>query len=141
MTLHKLSFILCSTVAAVLIGGSLFYGLVWGVPQWNTLLQGALDPLILTYRGWPLTMGIVALGLAMAGACIALSWAQGTVHLLILALGALSVLVFASLGLPARILALITSTLSLVVVGLCALFLLGIFLAALRERLSRRYRT
>ncbi len=140
MQARKRGFILCSAVAAVLLGASLIYGLVWGVPQWSRLFQGALEPMIFAYDGWPLATGIVAAGLATLGACIGLSWRQGTFHYLILALGLLSVLVFVSMGLPAQLLTQITNTLSFVVVGLCGLFLLGIFFFAFKDRLSRRYR-
>ncbi len=141
MASHRRSFIWCSIIAAVLLGGSLTYALVWGVPQWNAVFQGALDPVIFAYGGWPLATGIVAVGLALLGACIGLSWEQGTVHYLILSLGMLSVLVFVSLGLPAQVLTQITSTLSFVVVGFCGLFLLWIFRVAVKDRLARRYRT
>ena len=141
MESHQRGLILCSIVAGLMAAGSAIYGLIWGVPQWNLVFQGALDPVILAYGGWPLATGIVAAGLAILGGCIGVSWEQRTVHYLILALGLLSVLVFIALGLPAQVLGLIVNTLSLVVVGLCALLLAGVFAAALRERLSRRYRT
>lgn len=141
MESHRRGLIVCSAVTAVLIAGSLTYALVWGIPQWNTLLEGNLDPVIGAYDGWPLATGIVALGLAVVGAAVGVSWEQRTFHYLVLALGVLSVLAFISLGFPGQILALITSTLSFAVVGLCALLVLGIFAAALRDRLARRYRS
>ncbi len=140
MQSRKRTFILCSAGATVLLGSLLIYGLVWGVPQWSRMFQGVLEPVIFAYGGWPLATGIVAVGLATLGACIGLSWRQGTFPYLILALGLLSVLVFISMGLPAPLLAQITNTLSFVVVGLCGLFLLGIFFVAFKDRLSRRYR-
>lgn len=140
MESHRRGLISCSIVAAILAAGSVLYGLIRGVPQWNTVLQGQLDPVILAYGGWPLATGIVAVGLAILGGCIAVSWEQRTFHYLILALGLLSGLVFVALGLPGQVLGLIVNTLSFVVVGLCALLLAGVFAAALRERLTRRYR-
>ncbi len=141
MESHKRGLLLCSIVTGILAAGSVIYGFIWGVPEWNTLFQGSLQPVILAYGGWPMATGIVAAGLAILGGCIGVSWEQRTFHYLILALGLLSVLVFIALGLPGQVLGLIVNTLSFVVVGLCALLLAGIFAAALRERLTRRYRT
>lgn len=141
MESRKRGLILCSAVAALLLAGSLAYALVLGIPQWSSLFQGTLNPVISAYGGWPLATGIVAVGLIIVGGSVGLSWEQHSFHYLILALGMLSVLVFVSLGLPEQVRGLIENTLSLVVVGLCGLLVAGIFVAALRDRLSRRYRT
>lgn len=137
MEFHKRSFILCSIAAAVLIAGSLAYALLWGVPQWSTAFQGVLAPVISAYDGWPVSIGIVACGLVVVGVFSAVSWKQSTVHYLVLSLGVVSVLAFVSLGLPPLLLTEIQQALSLVVVGLCGLLVAGIFLFAIKDRLSR----
>lgn len=141
MPLRTPRFIGFVLVAAILCGGSLIYGLVWGVPQWSAISQGALDPVIFAYGGWSIAVGIVAAGVLLVGGCLALSWFRATFDYLLLGLGLLSVLVFITLGLPAQVVGQVEAGLSFVMVGLCALLVATIFGAALKDRLTRRYRT
>ena len=127
-------------LAVILCGGALTYALVSGVPQWNAVFQGALDPVISAYGGWALTGGYVALGVVLVGGSLALSWFRATFDYLPLGFGFVSVLVIISLGLPPYIDAQIDAVLSFVMVGLCAILLGGIFLAAVKDRLSRGVR-
>lgn len=127
-------------LAVVLCGGSLTYALVSGVPQWNAVFQGALDPIISAYGGWALTGGYVALGVLLVGGCFALSWFRATFDYLPLGFGFVSVLVVISLGLPAYIDAQIDAVLSFMMVGLCAVLLAGIFFAAIKDRFNRGFR-
>lgn len=129
--------VLSAVLAGVLIAGSLTYGLLFGVPQWSVAFQGTLAPAISAYGGWPMSLGIVAAGLAVVGICASVSWKQGTYHTLIVALGVLSPMVFFSLGLPAPVIAEIKRALSLAVVGFCGLFVAGVFLFALKDRFTR----
>lgn len=129
--------VLSALLAGILAGGSLAYGLLFGVPQWSVVFQGVLAPAISAYGGWPVSLGIVAAGLAVAGACAAVSWHRGTVHTLIMALGVVSLLAFFTLGLPAPLIGEIKRSLSLAVVGFCGLFVGGVFLFAIKDRVTR----
>jgi hypothetical protein len=133
-------FVLSSLMAGFLFAGSLTYGLLWGVPQWNQAFHGTLAPAISAYGGWPMSIGIVTVGLLMTGIFAGLSWKHATVDYLIPALGVVSVLAFVVLGLPAPIIAQIRNALSLVVVALCGLMVAGILFLAFRDRLSRNRR-
>ncbi len=133
-------FVLSSLFAGFVFAGTLTYGLLWGVPQWNEAFQGSLAPLISTYGGWPMSIGIVTAGFLTAGICATLSWKRATFDYLIPALGVLSVLAFVSLGLPAPVIAQIRNALSVAVVALCGLMVAGILFLAFKDRLSRRRR-
>lgn len=133
-------FIAFALIALLLSGGSLAYGLVWGVPQWNVAFQGVLAPLISAYGGWSVTLGIVGFGVLLIGGSLALGWMRASFDYLLLALGFLAVLIFVSLGLPSPVAALVDAAISFLVVGLCALLVVGVFISAMKERLTRRYR-
>ncbi|MGC8517079.1 MAG: hypothetical protein ACP5P4_00945 [Steroidobacteraceae bacterium] len=126
-------------LALLLSGGSLVWGLVWGVPRWNSAFQGSLQPMIAAYGGWSVTLGIVGLGVLLVGGSLALGWVRAAVDYVLLALGFLSVLIFVSLGLPASVAAMVDAAVSFLVVGLCALLVVAVFVGAVRERLGRRY--
>lgn len=140
MGLRTGRFIAWSLFAAITCGGSLLYASVWGVPQWNSVFQGALGPIIAAYDGWALSIGFVLLGVILVGGSLALCWLRATFDFLPAGLGVLALLMFISLGLPIHVVTEIDAALSLVVVGLCALLVFRIFLAALRDRLARRSR-
>lgn len=133
----KRRLLLSALPAGILAAGSLTYGLLFGVPRWSLAFQGALAPTISAYGGWPVSLGIVAVGMVVVGICAAVSWRRGTFHTLIVALGVLSLLVFFSLGLPAPLIVQIKKSLSLAVVGFCGLFVAGVFLFALKDRFTR----
>ena len=140
MSLRSPRFIVCALLAVILAAGLAVYGWLWGIPQWSVAFQGELLPLITAYGGWTAAIGIVAVGTILVGICVAVSWIQGTYHYLMLALGAAAVLTFVTLGLPAQSIAQIQDAISFVIVGLCGLLMLGVFLSALKERLTRRFR-
>lgn len=140
MFLRTPRFIGSALLALLLCGGSLVYGLVWGVPQWNSAFQGALQPIIAAYGGWSVTLGILGLGVVLVGGSLALGWLRATFDYLLAALGFLAALIFISLGLPSSVAAMVDAAVSLLVVGLCGLLVVVIFVGAIRERLTRRYR-
>ena len=140
MGLSTPRFVLSSLLAGFLFAGTLTYGMLWGVPQWNEAFQGALVPAISAYGGWPMSIGIVTAGFLTTAICAALSWKHATFDYLIPALGVISVLAFVALGLPAPVIAQIRNALSVVVVALCALMVAGILFLAFRDRFSGRHR-
>ncbi len=129
-----------SLFAAIACGGSLLYASVWGVPEWNSVFQGALGPVISAYDGWALSIGFVLVGVLLVGGSLAWCWRRATFDYLPAGLGALALLMFISLGLPVHVVSQIDAALSLVIVGLCALLVVKVFLSALKDRLARRSR-
>lgn len=140
MAVRSSRFIGSALVALILCGGTLIYGLGWGVPQWNGVFQGELGPVISAYGGWALSIGVVMVGVLLVGGCVALSWARATFDFLLMALGIVAAVTFIALGLPGQLVEQIDATLSFVIVGLCALLVAKVFFSALKDRLSRRYR-
>ena len=139
MALRRPRFIGFALLALLLCGGSLVYGVIWGIPQWNSAFQGALQPVIAAYDGWPITLGLVGIGALLVGGSLLLGWLRATFDYVLLALGFLSALIFVWLGLPSAVAAMVDAAVSFVVVGLCALLVVAVFVGAIRERLSRRY--
>jgi hypothetical protein len=139
VALRRPRFIGFALLALLLCGCPLVYGLVWGVPQWNSAFQGALQPLITAYDGWSVTLGIVGVGALLVGGALVLGWRRATFDYVLLALGFLGVLIFIWLGLPSSVATMVNAAVSLLVVGLCALLVVTVFLRAVRERLNRRY--
>lgn len=133
-------FIGSALLAGVLCGASLTYGALWGVPRWSKAFGGALGPVMFAYNGWSFSIGFVVIAVVLVGGSLALSWFRATLDYLLLGMGFVAALVFVALGLPALLVAHIESALGLVMVGLCGLFVAGIFIAALKDRLSRGYR-
>ncbi len=127
-------------LAAVLCGGPLVYGLGWGVPQWAMLFRGELDAEFTAYGGWAVSLGVVAIGAALAGGCLALCWLRATTTYLPVGLGLLAIIVFVALGMPTQIQGQIDAAVSVAIVALCALLVVRVFAAAVRARLARRYR-
>ncbi|MDA8350001.1 MAG: hypothetical protein M0038_14570 [Pseudomonadota bacterium] len=139
VALRRPRFIGFALLALLLCGCPLVYGLVLGVPQWNSAFQGALQPLITAYDGWSVTLGIVGVGALLVGGALVLGWRRATFDYVLLALGFLGVLIFIWLGLPSSVATMVNAAVSLLVVGLCALLVVTVFLRAVRERLNRRY--
>lgn len=140
MPTRKTSLIVSAILAAILCAGTLGYGLTWGVPQWSSVFQGRLAPVIGAYGGWSISIGLVTVGVILVGGCLALSWMRASYDYLVLSIGVVAVLVFVALGLPAQDRMLVDATLSFVMVGLCALLVGGVFVSALKDRFTRRYR-
>lgn len=134
-------FIAFAFLALLLCSGSLIYGLIWGVPQWNSAFQGVLQPIISAYNGWSVTLGVVGIGALLVGGSLMLGWLRATFDYVLPAIGFLSVLVFCSLGLPPPVIVMIGATVSFLVVGLCALLVIVVLFGAIRARVNRRYRT
>ena len=139
MALRRPRFIGFALLALLLCGGSLVFGLIWGVPQWNSAFQGALQPVIEAYDGWSVTLGFVGIGVFLIGGSLLLGWLRATFDYVLLALGFLGILIFVWLGLPSSVATMVDAAVSFVVVGLCALLVVAVFVGAIRERLSRRY--
>ncbi len=134
-------FIAFALLALLFCSGSLIYGLTWGIPQWNSAFQGVLQPIISAYNGWAVTLGFVGIGALLVGGSLMLGWLRATFDYVLPAIGFLAVLVFFSLGLPHPVIAMISATVSFLVVGLCALLVLAVLFGAIRARVNRRYRT
>lgn len=140
MRLRSPRFLASALIAAILVAGSAVYGWLRGIPQWSAVLNGEFIPWLSAFGGWAVAIGIVALGSVLVGISVVVSWIQGTYHYLMLALGAVAVLVFVSLGLPDPVLTQTEDATRFVVVGLCGLLVLGVFISAMKERLTRRFR-
>lgn len=132
-------FIGFALLALLLCGGTLIYGLIWGVPQWNDAFQGALQPVIAAYGGWPVTLGVVGLGILLVGGSLALGWSRASFDYALPAAGFLAALIFVALGLPPSVTSMVYAAVSLAVVGLCALLVAAMFVGAVRARLERRH--
>lgn len=141
MGLRSPRFVASTLLTVVLSVGLTVFGWLWGVPRWNVAFDGMFAPWVSAYGGWAVSIGFVALGSIMVAACIVTSWIQRTYHYLALGVGAVAVLTFIALGLPATVLTQIKDGVRLVIVGLCGLMVLAIFASALRARLTRRFRT
>ena len=139
MALRRPRFIGFALLALLLCGGSLVYGLAWGVPQWNSAFQGALQAVIAAYDGWSVTLGLVGIGALLVGGSLALGWLRATFDYVLLALGFLGMLIFVWLGLPSLVATMVDAAVSFIVVGLCALLVVAVLVRAVRERLNRRY--
>ena len=140
MSLRSPRFVASALLAVILSAGLAAFGWLWGIPRWNAAFDGALAPWISAYGGWAVSIGFVALGSIVVAICIVASWIRRTYHYLMLAAGAVAVLTFIALGLPAAVLAQIRDGVRLVVVGLCGLMVVAIFGSALKARLTRRFR-
>jgi hypothetical protein len=134
--------LVASTLLVVIVSAALAgFGWFWGIPRWDAAFDGALAPWVSAYGGWAVSIGFVALGSIVIAGCIVASWIQRAYHYLVLAAGAVAILIFIALGLPATVVAQIKDGARLVIVGLCGLMVLAIFLSALKARLTRRFRT
>ena len=141
VALRTKRFIAFAFLALLLCSGSLLYGLIWGIPQWNIAFQGVLQPTISAYNGWSITLGVVGIGALLVGGSLTLGWLRATFDYVLPAIGFLAVLVFFSLGLPPPIIVMICAAVSFLVVGLCALLVIAVLCGAIRARVNRRYRS
>ena len=141
IALRTTRFIASALLALLLCGGSLVYGLIWGVPRWDSAFKGILRPPISAYDGWSVTLGVVGIGVFLVGGSLLLSWMRATFDYVLLAVGFLAVMIFVSLGLPSPVAAMVYAAVSFLVVGLCALLVVMVLIGAIRARLNRRYHT